>query len=192
MSSKRSLGLRQVKSLHYATVKEDQCRDLTVQGPYSAGTLQCRYLTVPGPYSAGTLRCRDLTVPRPYGAGTLQCRDLTVPFTKTFGLGLRTCQSKLQNLIFFNSIKFSSVILCCITFNWLIFIKMLFLHSQHLFRNFKRNNILLPMLILRGAWNVNLWLPNHLHYIISFILHWFFLWQFFQERNRVVNRGLPV
>jgi hypothetical protein len=69
---------------------------------------------------------------------------------------------------------------------------MLFLHSHHSFQSFMCNNNVLLMSVLRGAWNVTHWRPTDLHYTIRFILHHFFLRQFLQEWNRIVNWGLPV
>ena len=101
--------------------------------------------------------------------------SLRVAITKTFGLSFEHIEVNVQ---FFNSL--SVVMLFYITFNWFIFIQMMFLHSWHLFQSFKYNSIILIMSILRGAWNVNQWLPTDLHYILRFVLYRFVLRQFLQ------------
>jgi hypothetical protein len=75
-----------------------------------------------------------------------QCRGLTVALTKSFRLGFEHLY--VQNLIFY-FIKCSLVTYA--TLNWFIFIKMPFLHLQNLFQDFKYNNIILHMSVLRGA-----------------------------------------
>ena len=68
----------------------------------------------------------------------------------------------------------------------------LYIHSMY-FRALHVTPFTLLLSLLRPVWNATHQLPIDLHYIMRFILQWFFfLWQFLQERNPVVNRGLPV
>jgi hypothetical protein len=78
-----------------------------------------------------------------------------------------------------------------ITFNCFIFIKMLFLQSQHLFHSFEYNITLLTP-ILRRVQDNNTFTFHWLTYIIRFILNWYVLPQFLQDRNPVTNQGLHV
>jgi hypothetical protein len=71
--------------------------------------------------------------------------------------GLQTYKSKCKKFNCF--ILLNVVLLFYTSFNWFIFIKMLFLHSLHSFHSITHSNIVLLLWILRGAWNITHRLP---------------------------------